>query len=390
MSLSEQKILEALARISFPGFSRSIVELGLVKRVAIDGDAVLLELELAQAPPAAAERVQEEVRTTLGAVDGVRKVTLRPAVGDSGSPSLRVVDSAPPRPSAAAGGGLDAQLIPHVRHTIAVASGKGGVGKSTVAVNLAAALARLGARTGLLDADIYGPSIPLMTGLREERPVMDVETQKLLPFERFGVKLMSLGFLMNPEDAVIWRGPMVMKAIEQLLRDVAWGELDVLVVDMPPGTGDAQLTLSQRVRLSGAVIVTTPQDVALADAIKGVTMFRKVGVPVLGIVENMSYFRCPHCNERSEIFGHGGGRIQAERLDVPFLGEVPLDTTIRTSGDTGEPVAVDGSENELTAAFSRIARGIVDAMASGVETDAAGVRARGLFERFGKIWRGGE
>ena len=386
MPLTEEQIMEALARVSFPGFSRNIVELGLVRRVGIAEDAVRLDLELAQVPPPVADRVQLEIRRRLETLDGVNKVEFGSATASKTSPSLRVVGSAPPKPSAAASGGLDSQLIPQVRHTIAVASGKGGVGKSTVAVNIAAALARSGARTGLLDSDIYGPSIPLMTGLKDERPVMDAETKQLVPFERFGVRLMSLGFLMDPEEAVIWRGPMVMKAIEQLLRDVAWGELDVLIVDMPPGTGDAQLTISQRVRLSGAIVVTTPQDVALADAIKGVAMFRKVGVPVLGIVENMSYFNCPHCNERSEIFGHGGGKAQAERLGVPFLGEVPLDTAIRTSGDTGVPVAVSSEENDLTEAFLRIARGLIEATGLGDSAESPEADKGGLFERFGKIW----
>jgi len=390
MPLTEEQIMETLARVSFPGFSRNIVELGLVRRVGIDGDAVRLDLELAQVPPPVAERVQLQIRRTLDAMDGVGKVEFGSATASGSSPSLRVVGSAPPRPSAAASGGIDSQLIPHVRHTIAVASGKGGVGKSTVAVNLAAALARCGARTGLLDADIYGPSIPMMTGLKDERPKMDAETQQLLPFERFGIRLMSLGFLMDPEDAVIWRGPMVMKAIEQLLRDVAWGELDILIVDMPPGTGDAQLTLSQRVRLSGAVVVTTPQDVALADAIKGVTMFRKVGVPVLGIVENMSYFNCPHCNERSEIFGHGGVKTEAERLGVPYLGAIPLDTSIRKSGDTGVPVAVSADENDLSTAFLRIARGLIEATRLDDTPEGPGADKGGLFKRFGKIWSGAD
>jgi ATP-binding protein involved in chromosome partitioning len=249
-----------------------------------------------------------------------------------------------------------------VKHVIAVASGKGGVGKSTVAVNLAVALAGGGAKVGLLDADIYGPSIPLMMGV-DEKPDLDPSGRALLPFVRFGVSFMSLGFLVEKDTAVIWRGPMVMKAVEQLLRDVAWGDLDVLVVDMPPGTGDAQLTLSQKVRLSGAVIVTTPQDVALADASKGVAMFRKVGVPVLGIVENMSSFSCPHCGGRTDIFGHGGGRSEALRLDVPFLGEIDLDPAIRDGGDSGRPL-VDGSPNSPRAdAFRAIARKVLLALA---------------------------
>jgi ATP-binding protein involved in chromosome partitioning len=247
------------------------------------------------------------------------------------------------------------RLVPHVRHILAVASGKGGVGKSTVAVNLAVTMAGRGSRVGLLDADIYGPSIPMMLGASGIKPDIDAETGRLLPLERHGVRFMSLGSLVDPEAAVVWRGPMVMKAVEQLLRDVEWGELDILIVDMPPGTGDAQLTLSQKVHLSGAVIVTTPQDVALADAIRGVAMFRKVEVPVIGIVENMSYFECPHCNCRTDIFGHGGGRQEAERLAAPFLGEVPLETAIRDSGDSGKPVSAGGGNSACSEAFARIA-----------------------------------
>jgi ATP-binding protein involved in chromosome partitioning len=246
-------------------------------------------------------------------------------------------------------------ILPLVRHIVAVASGKGGVGKSTVAVNLAVTLAKRELRVGLLDADIYGPSIPMMLGAKGVKPEIDAETRRLLPLERFGVLFMSLGSLLDPEAAVVWRGPMVMKAVEQLLRDVAWGELDILIVDMPPGTGDAQLTLSQKVRLSGAVIITTPQDVALADAIKGVAMFRKVEVPIIGIVENMSYFQCPHCSTRTDLFGHGGGRAQADRLAVPFLGEVPLEATIRDSGDRGSPVAASDTDSASRSAFIKIA-----------------------------------
>jgi ATP-binding protein involved in chromosome partitioning len=290
-------------------------------------------------------------------------------------------------PSVAARGGLDNHLIPEVKHVIAIASGKGGVGKSTVAVNLAVALARSGARVGLLDADIYGPSIPLMFGLAGEHPVVDRESGRLQPFERYGVRVMSLGFLLDDADtAVIWRGPMVMKALEQLLGEVAWGALDVLVVDMPPGTGDAQLTMSQRVRLSGAVVVTTPQDVALADAVKGINMFRKVDVPLLGVVENMSYFVCPGCGERSEIFGHDGGRAGAERLGVPFLGHVPLDGTIRESGDNGRPISDLEPDSALGRAFSDIARQVRDALGT-EEASTGDEEAGGLFDRFRKVWR---
>src|SRR5262249_43511998 len=247
-----------------------------------------------------------------------------------------------------------------------------GVGKSTVAVNLAVALARRGARVGLLDADIYGPSIPLMMGT-DAPPEIDPDGRGIVPFTRFGVRFMSLGFLLPKDTAVIWRGPMVMKAIEQLLRDVLWEPIDVLVVDLPPGTGDAQLTLSQRVRLSGAVIVTTPQDLALADAVKAISMFRKVGVPVLGIVENMSTFACPHCGKRTDVFSHGGGRREADRLPAPFLGEVPLEASIREGGDRGVPVTASGADSPLTAPFLRIA----DAVLSALDASADSAAGRG-------------
>jgi ATP-binding protein involved in chromosome partitioning len=269
------------------------------------------------------------------------------------TPSLRIVGGREAKaPHSAEGPGP----LPGVRHTVAVASGKGGVGKSTVAVNLAVAMARAGSAVGLLDADIYGPSVPLMLGAGGIRPAIDAAAEKLIPVERFGVRFISLGSLIDPEVAAVWRGPMVMKAIKQFLMDVKWGELDFLVVDMPPGTGDAQLSLCQLVKLSGAVIVTTPQDVALADAIKGVSMFRKVEVPVLGIVENMSYFECPSCSERTDIFGHGGGRAQADKLEVPFLGEIPLEPGIRASGDSGEPVATR-EFSELASAISLVLDG---------------------------------
>ena len=240
--------------------------------------------------------------------------------------------------------------IPGIASIIAVASGKGGVGKSTTALNLALALRDLGLRVGLLDADIYGPSVPRLTGVREKPTLNDAK--KMIPIVRFGLPLMSIGFLVEEETAMVWRGPMVMSAIRQMLWDVAWGELDVLVVDMPPGTGDAQLTLAQQVPLRGVVIVSTPQDLALIDARRGIAMFDKVSVPTLGIVENMSYFQCPECGTRSDIFGHGGARHEAERLKVPFLGEIPLHMSIRTSSDAGTPV-VDSEPDGAHAASYR-------------------------------------
>jgi ATP-binding protein involved in chromosome partitioning len=240
--------------------------------------------------------------------------------------------------------------IPGIAAVIAVASGKGGVGKSTTALNLALGLRDQGLRVGLLDADIYGPSVPRLTGIRE-KPQLNAD-KKMIPITRFGLSIMSIGFLVEEDTAMIWRGPMVMSAITQMLRDVAWGTLDVLVVDMPPGTGDAQLTLAQNVPLKGAIIISTPQDLSLIDARRGLAMFKKVGVPVLGIVENMSYFQCPHCGTRSDIFGHGGARHEAESLGVPFLGEIPLHMSIRATSDAGTPV-VDSEPDGPHAAIYR-------------------------------------
>jgi ATP-binding protein involved in chromosome partitioning len=243
--------------------------------------------------------------------------------------------------------------IPGVAAVIAVASGKGGVGKSTTALNLALGLRDLGLRVGLLDADIYGPSVPRLTGIHE-KPELNGD-RKMIPIQRFGLSIMSIGFLVEEDTAMIWRGPMVMSAITQMLRDVAWGTLDILVVDMPPGTGDAQLTLAQNVPLKGAVIISTPQDLSLIDARRGLAMFRKVNVPVLGIVENMSYFQCPECGTRSDIFGHGGARHEAERLGVPFLGEIPLHMSIRTSSDAGNPVVASEPDGPHAAIYRAIA-----------------------------------
>jgi ATP-binding protein involved in chromosome partitioning len=248
--------------------------------------------------------------------------------------------------------------IPGVAAVIAVASGKGGVGKSTTALNLALGLRDLGLRVGLLDADIYGPSVPRLTGIREKPQLND--DKKMIPLQRFGLAIMSIGFLVEEDTAMIWRGPMVMSAITQMLRDVAWGTLDVLVVDMPPGTGDAQLTLAQNVPLKGAVIISTPQDLSLIDARRGLAMFKKVNVPVLGIVENMSYFQCPHCGTRSDIFGHGGARREAEKLGVPFLGEIPLHMSIRTTSDTGNPVVHSEPDGAHAAIYRAIGAKVRD------------------------------
>jgi ATP-binding protein involved in chromosome partitioning len=351
MPLTEADVLRALGGVPYPGFTRDIVAFGAVKDLTVTDGAVSFRIELGPGNPAVGGVIERDARAALQGLPGVVSVAIR-----VGAAAVQQPARAGPAP-----GALNEGLLPGVRHVVAVASGKGGVGKSTVAVNLAVGLAQRGARTGLLDADIYGPSIPLMMGV-DERPVIDATGRSIVPFDRWGVRFMSLGFFGDKDTAVIWRGPMVMKAIEQLLRDVVWGDLDVLIVDMPPGTGDAQLTLSQKVRLSGAVIVTTPQDVALADASKGIAMFRKVGVPVLGIVENMSVFLCPHCGHRTDVFGHGGGRREATRLEAPFLGEIPLDAAIREGGDLGRPVVAASQGSPLAAAFLAVADAVLVAL----------------------------
>ena len=256
---------------------------------------------------------------------------------------------------------LNKEILPGVKNIVAIASGKGGVGKSTVSVSLAVALARTGARVGLLDTDIYGPSIPIMMGITEKP---EIRGEKLIPIVKYGVSLMSIGFMIAEDTPLIWRGPMVMKAVEQLLTDVEWGSLDYLLMDLPPGTGDVQLTLAQKVPLTGVVIVTTPQDVALLDVVRGISMFRKLDVPILGVIENMSFFRCPHCGERSDIFSHGGGEAASKKLDVPFLGEVPIDLKIREGGDAGRPVLVDDSESPQSKVFMNLAEQLVSRISS--------------------------
>ncbi len=265
--------------------------------------------------------------------------------------------AAPPQPT-----------MPNAKYIIAVASGKGGVGKSTVAVNFAIALAQTGAKVGLLDADIYGPNVPMMTGT-EGKQMTGAPSGKITPIEKYGLKIMSIGFANQGDAAVIWRGPLVGRMIQQFLTDVEWGELDYLIVDMPPGTGDAQLTLSQAVALTGAVIVSTPQDVALSDAKKGINMFRKVNVPVLGLIENMSYFACPHCGERTEIFSHGGAKTAAQKFEVPFLGEVPLDIRIREGGDQGEPIVAQKNDSPIKDSFRKIAAQLSAQLNASVEKD---------------------
>jgi ATP-binding protein involved in chromosome partitioning len=345
--LTEEKVLDVLKTVRFPGLSRDIVSFGFVKDLAVGGGNVSFRLEVQTSSPRAAEEIQRDATERLRSLPGVSAVTIRLDVREPGPAPPRGAVGVPP---------ADAALLADVRFKIAVASGKGGVGKSTVAANLALALSRLGSRVGLMDSDIYGPSQQMMMGI-DEKPFLN-EGNQIVPIERFGVRVMSLGFLMDVDQPVIWRGPMVMKAVEQFLQDVSWGKLDFLVVDLPPGTGDAQLTLTQKIHLSGAVIVTTPQDVALIDARKGLAMFQKVNVPVLGIVENMSYFLCPKCGHREEIFKHGGGERTAKKLNVPFLGAIPLDPAVAIGGDAGVPIVAAEPESPVTHSFLRIAETI--------------------------------
>ena len=334
--ITESAVRSVLETVIDPVTAKSVVALGMVGGIATRDGHVAVTLEVDPARGSSLEPLRLACEQAVRAMPGVLSAT---AV----MTAERAAPPPPPAPSARSGRGARGQAaghapgggrieVPGVRHIIAVASGKGGVGKSTTAVNLALGLAANGVSTGLLDADIYGPSMPRMLAVKDKPESID--GKQLKPIERYGLRTMSIGYIVNEETPMIWRGPMVSSALEQMLRDVRWGELDVMVVDMPPGTGDAQLTLAQRVALSGAVIVSTPQDIALVDARKGLNMFRKVAVPVLGIVENMSYFLCPKCGERSEIFGHGGAREEAERLGVPFLGEIPLHLDIRTTSDS--------------------------------------------------------
>jgi ATP-binding protein involved in chromosome partitioning len=349
--LTEEKVLEVLRTVKFPGLSRDIVSFGFVKDLAVGGGNVSFRLEITTESPRAAEEIERDAKEKLRSLPGVNAVTIRLSVQQ---PTM-----APPR-GAAGVPPPEASLLRDVRFKVAVASGKGGVGKSTVAANLALALGKLGQRVGLMDSDIYGPSQQMMMGI-DEKPFVNPENQ-IVPIERYGVKVMSLGFLMDVDQPVIWRGPMVMKAVEQFLQDVAWGTLDYLVIDLPPGTGDAQLTLTQKIHLSGAVIVTTPQDVSLIDARKGLAMFQKVNVPVLGIVENMSYYVCPKCGNREEIFKHGGGSKTAAQLKVPFLGEIPLDPKVAIGGDSGRPIVAGEPKSPVTDAYLKIAEAVQTAL----------------------------
>ncbi len=355
---SADSLRSALREIKDPRSGQDIVAAGLLEGIHVRDGMVQASLLTDRAQAAAMEPVRRQVQEVLARQPGVRNATVVLTAHKGPAPI-------PPRPAPAGGhghshgpgsgpgGAKPPLLLPDVKAIVAVASGKGGVGKSTVAVNLAVSLARQGHKVGLLDADIYGPSLPRMVGV-SRKP--EVRNEKMIPLQAWGLSCMSIGFLVDEETPMIWRGPMVMGALEQMMGQVEWGALDILIVDMPPGTGDAQLTMAQRVALTGAVIVSTPQDIALIDARRGVKMFEKTNVPVLGVVENMSFFCCPNCGHRSDIFGHGGAREEAKRLGAEFLGEIPLLLDIRVAADGGTPIAASAPESEGAKAYDALAR----------------------------------
>jgi len=369
LSVPQQQVLDCLSKVMSPR-GVALTNAGVLSAITVGDGKVFFSINVDAAEARAWESVRAAAEAAVRAIPGVTVAMI--ALTAERKPGATPPPAPPPhrhahgvqhvsahKPPQSPNSPMAKQAeIPGVAAVIAVASGKGGVGKSTTALNLALGLRDLGLRVGLLDADIYGPSVPRLTGIREKPQLND--DRKMIPIVRFGLAIMSIGFLVEEETAMIWRGPMVMSAITQMLRDVAWGTLDVLVVDMPPGTGDAQLTLAQNVPLKGAIIVSTPQDLSLIDARRGLAMFKKVNVPVLGIVENMSYFQCPHCGTKSDIFGHGGARHEAERLAVPFLGEIPLHMAIRATSDSGTPVVESEPDGPHAAIYRAIGAKVRD------------------------------
>ena len=336
--LTEEAVLEALRPVKDPELQRGMLELKMIRDVTVSGPAVI-DLTVVLTTPAypLKNRIHEDIDRALAVLPGSPKARIRWDAQVSRT-----------------GGIPNKQQIPGVRNVISVGAGKGGVGKSTCAVNVAIALSQLGARTGIIDADVYGPNVPILLGAEHERPMAD-ENQKIIPVLRHGVKLISIGFFIEPDKPVIWRGPMLGGAVRQFMFDVNWGELDYLVVDLPPGTGDVQLSMSQSIPMTGAVVVSTPQDVSTADVGKAIQMFNTLKVPNLGLIENMSYHVCPHCGERTEIFGHGGARALAQRMAIPFLGEIPLDQRIREGGGPGVPLMVSDPQSPLAQVYRDVA-----------------------------------
>jgi len=359
-------VMERLRQIKGPDLEGDIVSLGLVSDVFVSDGRVVFSITVPAERAQELEPLRQAAEKVVKEVDGVETVMValtaeRAAGGARNAAPQSAPKPAPQQPRRPAEEQAPAKPgVPGIKHIVAVASGKGGVGKSTTTANLALAMASLGKKVGVLDADIYGPSVPRLFNV-SGRPEA-LSGRMLKPMEGYGIKVMSMGFMVEEETPMIWRGPMVISALTQMLREVAWGELDVLVVDMPPGTGDAQLTMAQQVPLAGAVIVSTPQDLALIDARKGLNMFKRVDVPVLGIVENMSYFLCPDCGGRHDIFGHGGAHAEADRLNVPFLGEVPLTMKIRETSDAGTPVVVSDPEGSVAGIYKDIAAKVLDSI----------------------------
>ncbi|HEX9654362.1 MAG TPA: Mrp/NBP35 family ATP-binding protein [bacterium] len=355
--ITEQDVLKALAKVQEPVSGDDLVSKNMIKNLRVQDGQISFTIELQSPTYPNKEIVQKNAQAAVQSLSGVTKVTVQTSVHDP----LKVISTPPPqqpapRPQMSPQQTQQQHLKPPARYNIAVASGKGGVGKTTVSVNLAVALAQTGAKVGLLDADIYGPNVPMMMGVNGK---LGARNNKIAPLERYGVEMVSVGFISQGDAAIIWRGPLVGRMIQQFLQDVDWSELDYLIIDLPPGTGDAQLTLTQSLPLTGAVVVSTPQDVALSDAKKGINMFKKVEVPVLGLVENMSYFLCPHCNERTEIFDHGGASKASKDFNVPFLGEIPLDIKIRIGGDIGEPIVIAEPKSPVAQAFKKIAESVI-------------------------------
>lgn len=371
--LTKEIVIECLKTIKGPDLEGDIISRGMVSPIMIDNGKVIFSITVPSSRTEELEPMRLAAQKAVMELDGVTStMVIFTAEREAGAtPAPKPTPTSAPKPSAPPSKGRQVNSsapVPGIKSIIAVASGKGGVGKSTTSVNLAIALAKLGQRVGILDADIYGPSMPRLLGI-SDKPT--VNGKILTPLEGHGIKVMSMGFLVEEETPMIWRGPMVISALTQMLREVEWGELDVLVVDMPPGTGDAQLTMSQQVPLAGAVIVSTPQDIALIDARKGLNMFRKVDVPILGIIENMSTFICPKCGEQSHIFGHGGARDEAARVGVPFLGEVPLHMDIRLNSDGGTPVVSSNPDGAHSKVYLQIAQSVIDKLEGAGFADTA-------------------
>lgn len=346
MELNRERIIKVLKGVNYPGFNRDIVSFGLVKDILVEDSKVTLSIVLPKPDQKLQSTIEEEVRKAIFGIPGVEDLSMK--IGSR------------PQKQITADAGSEKSKLPDIKYYIAVASGKGGVGKSTIATNLSLAISKKRQKVGLMDADIWGPSAPLMMGISEKpRATAD---DKIVPIEKFGLKVMSIGFLVNEEDAVIWRGPMVHGAIKQFIEDVEWSGTDYLVIDLPPGTGDAQLSLAQTAPISGGVIVTTPQDVALVDVRRGILMFNKLNIPILGIVENMSYLDMPDVNGKIDIFGRGGGRRMAEKFEVPFLGEIPIDPRIRIGGDNGTPIVESDPQSAAGKAFFEIADRILESI----------------------------